>query len=103
MLLALRRQVGAGTVRHLGGHADAFAQRRVRVDGLADVHVVRPHLDGQRDLANHVAGMGADNAATEDAMCLGVEQQLGEAFVTPVGNGAARGGPGEQALFDLDS
>jgi hypothetical protein len=32
-----------------------------------------------------------------------VEQQLGEAFVTPVGNGAARGCPGEQAFLDLDA
>ena len=32
-------------MRHLGRHADAFAQRGVRVDGLADVHGVCAHLN----------------------------------------------------------
>ena len=43
-----------------------FAQRRVRVDGLADVDRVGAHLDRQRDLADQVAGMGADDAAADD-------------------------------------
>jgi hypothetical protein len=74
----------------------------VRVDGLADVHRVGAHLDGQGHLADHVAGMGADDAAAQDAVAvLGriVEQQLGEAFVAAVGDGAAGGCPGEQALL----
>ncbi len=50
-------------MRHFRRHADALAQRRVRVDGLADVHGVRPHLDGQGDLADHVARVGAHDAA----------------------------------------
>ena len=78
------------------------------MDGLADVHGVGTHLDGQGDLADHVACVGTDDATSQDlavAVRLGavVEQQLGEAFVTPIGNGAARGGPGEQALLDLDA
>jgi hypothetical protein len=32
-----------------------------------------------------------------------IKQQLGHAFVAAVGNGAAGGGPGEQALLDLDA
>ena len=55
-------------MRHLGREADAFAQRGVRMDGLADVERVGAHLDGQRDLADQVAGMGADDAAAEDAL-----------------------------------
>ena len=47
-----------------------LAQRRVRVDRRADVHRVGAHLDGQRDLADHVAGMRADDAATDDAVRL---------------------------------
>ena len=74
----------------LGSHADAFAQRRVRVDGLADIHAVGTHFDRQRDLADHVTGMRADDATTHDAMRFGIEQQLGETFVTTVGNGATR-------------
>ncbi len=73
-------------MRHLGRHANAFAQRGVRVDGLADVHGVGAHLDGQGHLANHVARVRADDAAAQDlavAMRLGavVKQQLGHALV----------------------
>ena len=64
----LRRHVGAGAVRDLGRHADALAQRRVRMDRLADVDRVGAHLDRQRDLADQVAGMRADDAAADDAV-----------------------------------
>ena len=53
-------------MRHLRRHANAFAQRGVRVDGFADVHGVCAHLDSQRDLANHVARVGTDHAAAQD-------------------------------------
>ena len=53
-------------MRHFCRHADAFAQRGVRVDGLADVHGVCAHLDGQRNLSDHVARVCADHAAAED-------------------------------------
>jgi hypothetical protein len=43
-----------------------LAQRWMRVDGLADVDSVRTHLDGQGDLADHVARVGADHAAAQD-------------------------------------
>ena len=59
-------------MRHLRRHANALAQRGVRVDGFANVHRVRPHVDRQGNLANHVAGMGADHAAAQDlAVALG--------------------------------
>ena len=38
----------------------------MRVNRLADVHRVRAHLDGQCNLPDHVAGMGADQAAAQD-------------------------------------
>jgi hypothetical protein len=44
------------------------------VDGLADVHGVGAHLDGQGDLADHVARVGADDAAAQD---LAVAVRLG--------------------------
>ena len=53
-------------MRHLCRHANAFAKRGVGVDGLADVHGVGAHFNGQRNLANHVACMGADHAAAQD-------------------------------------
>ena len=37
LALARRRQVGAHSFVHFGGHADRFAQRRMRVDRLADI------------------------------------------------------------------
>jgi len=61
----------------------------VRVNRLADVDRVGTHLDGQGNLADHVAGMGADDAAADDAVSLFIEQQLGEAFVATVSDRAA--------------
>ena len=87
-------------MRHLGRHADALAQRRMRVNRLADVYRVGAHLDGQRNLANHVARVGADHAAAKDlAVAMRrfgiVKQQLGNALIPAGGDGAAGGGPGE--------
>ncbi len=95
-------------MRHFRRHANAFAQRGVRVDGLADIDRIRAHFNRQRNFADHVTGMGADHAAAQDfavAVCLGriIKQQLGYAFVAAIGNGAARGCPREQALFHLDA
>ena len=52
-------------MRHFRRHADALAQRGVGVDGLADVHGVGTHLDGQGDLADHVARVGANHATAQ--------------------------------------
>ena len=81
-------------MRHLCSHADAFTQRGVWVNGFANVHCVSAHLNGQCDFANHVARMGANDAAAQDlavTVRFGriVEQQFGETFVASVGNGAA--------------
>src|SRR5664279_5720730 len=98
-----RRQVGAGPLERFGSEADRFAQRRVRMDRLADVDRVGAHLDRQRDLADHVAGVRADDAAADDGVGRLVEEQLGEAFVAAVGDGTARRRPREQALLHLDA
>ena len=75
---------------NFGRHADALAQRGVRVDGLANVDLVGAHLDGQGHFTDQIAGMGADDATADDAVRLGVEQQLGDALVPPVGDRATR-------------
>ncbi len=72
------------------------------MNGLADVDRIASHLDREADLADQVAGMGADDAAAEEAMVRLVEQQLGEAFVAPVGDGPAGGRPGKYGLAVLD-
>ena len=58
---------------HFGRHSDGLSQRGVWVNGLADVHGIRTHFDGQRDLTNHVARMRSHHAATQDlAMAMGL-------------------------------
>ena len=47
--------------------------------------------------------MRADDGAADDAVRFRIEQQLGETFGAAVGHGAARGGPREVALLDLDA
>ena len=89
LLLALRGQVGAAAVGHFGGHAQAFAQGGVGVDGLADVDGVGAHFNGQGDFANHIARVGADDAAADDAVAGFVKQELGKALVAAIGDGAA--------------
>ena len=64
----------------------------------ADVGGVGAHLDRERDLADQVAGVRADDAAADDAVRRLVEQQLGEALVAAVGDRAARRGPREHPL-----
>jgi len=81
-------------MRHFCRHADALAQRGMRVDGFADVHRVGAHLDRQGDLANHVACVRADHATAQDlavTVDLGavIKQQFGHAFIPAIGNGAA--------------
>ncbi len=53
-------------MRHFRRHADGFSKGWVRVNRLADIHCVRAHLNRQRNLADHVAGMRADDATAED-------------------------------------
>jgi hypothetical protein len=81
-------------VRHFGRHANAFTQGRVRVNGFADVHRIRAHFNRQGDFANHVTGVRSHHAAAQDlAVAMGfgrvVKQQLGDALVPAVGDGAA--------------
>ena len=65
-LLAHRRQIRATPMRHFCRHTDALAQCRMRMNGFANIHCICAHLNGQCNLANHVARMGADHAAAQD-------------------------------------
>src|ERR1700737_4433894 len=73
------------------------------MDGFADVDGIATHFDRKADLADQVSGMGADDAAAENAMVGFVEQELGETLVTAIGNGAAESSPGKNRLAVLDS
>ena len=81
-------------MRHFRRHANALAQRRVRVNRLADVHRICARFNRQRDLADHVARMRANHATAQHlAVAVGliavVKQQLGDTFVSAIGDGAA--------------
>ena len=52
------------------------------MNGQADVRRVRAHLDRQTDLGDKIAGVRTDDTATDDAVGLRIEQQLGHALVT---------------------
>jgi hypothetical protein len=72
------------------------------VDGVADIGGVAAHFDRQADFTDQVAGVGADDAATDDAMRCFVEDQLGEALRATIGQGPPRRRPGEDALAVSD-
>src|SRR5207344_2627895 len=73
------------------------------MDGFADVDGIATHFDREADLADQLSGMGADDAAAENAMVGFVEQELGETLVAAIGNGAAGSSPGKNRLAVLDS
>ena len=81
-------------MRHFRRHANAFAQRGVRVNRLTNIHCISAHLYRQCNLANHVARVGADDAAAQDtAMTMRffgiIKQEFGETFVSAIGDGAS--------------
>jgi hypothetical protein len=94
-------------MRHFRRHADALAQRRVRVNRLADIDRVGAHFNGQRNLADHVACVGADDAAAQNLavavrLRAVVKQQLGGDFGVGVGpaedDAGVEGGTGAAPL-----
>jgi hypothetical protein len=52
-------------MRHFRCHANALAQRGVRVNRLTDIHRISAHLNRQCNLTDHVACMRADDAAAQ--------------------------------------
>ena len=73
VLLSHRRQIRATAMRHFRRHADALTQGGMRIDGFTNVNRVSAHLDGQRNLPNHVACMGVAHRTTNqtrtEALC----------------------------------
>ena len=48
------------------------------MDRMADIGCVGPHLDRKADLANEVAGVGANDASANDTVGFGIEDELRE-------------------------
>src|ERR1700753_1652959 len=63
------------------GEGESLRQGRMRMDGQADVFGFRAHFDRQRGFGDEVAGVGADDAAADEAAGLFVPKRLGLAFV----------------------
>ena len=106
-LLARRRHIRATAVCHFHRHADGLSKRRVRVDGLADIDRICAHLNRQRDLANHVAGVGPTMPLLRILPwpCFRriIKQQFGDTFVAAADNGAAGGGLWKHDLYVTNS
>src|SRR5580693_10279960 len=67
------------------------------VAGAGDVLGRRAEFHGDRRLADHVAGVGAENVHAEHAVGLGVGQDFHESFGGQVHLGAGIGGEGKFA------
>src|ERR1700690_1191768 len=80
---------------------DRLRQRRVGVDGEADVIGERAHLDGQRRLGDDVRGAVADDVDAEDFLRGGVDDHLYKPVGVRVGDGAPERREGELADLDL--
>ena len=70
---------------------------------MGDVGDLAAHLDRERDLADQVPGMHADDAAADDALRALVEDQLGEALGAADADRAAARRPRELADADLEA
>src|SRR5690606_8426169 len=77
----------------LGGIGESFAQRRMRMDRLADVAHFAAHFDRQDCLSDQLASTGADDAATKHALGFGLDEPLRKPFGTPQRLGTAASRP----------
>ena len=69
---------------NLGRHADRFAQRWMRMNGLSDVRGLATHFNSETDFADEIAGVGTNNAAADHAMGRLIEQKLRKTLVASI-------------------
>ena len=75
----------------------------MRVDRKSDIGGVAAHFDRECRLGDQIARIRADDAGADDSMRLFVEEQLGQAFITPERQRASIRRPRERRLFVLDA
>src|SRR3989442_15938677 len=73
----------------------------MRMDRQRDIFRQRSHFNRENALCNQFSGACADDAYTQYALALGIENQLGHTFGAVEGHGPSRGGPGEFRDFKL--
>ena len=71
--------------------------------GLADIDGVGAHFDGERNLADEIARSSSDDGSADEALRLLRKDQLAEALVAAVGDGASRSCPGKFGNPEFDS
>src|SRR6185312_16064119 len=96
-------EVGQCAFDGIGGSGDGLRESRVRMNRQADVGRVAAVLDGERQLADELAGVGADDAGAEQAARLRIEEELGHSLVTSERERPAARRPGEGALLDRNA
>src|SRR6266478_7010621 len=95
---ARRGKIRASAGEDLRGKPDALTERRVRVDGAADVLGVGAHLDGEADLRDQVARVQPDDPPSDHARVRLVVEQLDESLVAAVRDRPSARRPGEDRL-----
>ena len=65
----------------------------MRVNGQANILGIGAHLDGQRYFRDELASTRTHDPRANHAPGLGIEQELGQSFVTAKGQRAATGRP----------
>src|SRR5271166_843616 len=67
----------------------------VRMDRQSYIGGQRAHFDGEHSFRDEFACARADDADTEHALCLGIDEKFGKTFGAIEGDGASGSGPGE--------
>ena len=90
----------------VGGHGSLLESLRERGVGVAcagDVLAGGTVLDGEGSLGNHLTGTGADDVDTQNAVGLGIGDELDDTFRVEVGLGTGVGAEGEGADVVLNA
>lgn len=91
--LRTRQHIRANTFIHFASQAYCLSERRMRMNGLAEINCIGAHLDRQADFSNHVASVRVNDHTADDAVRLLVDDQLGHAIRSARGDRSARGSP----------
>src|SRR5688572_30366825 len=102
LFLLRPEDVRALTEEHFRALHQRLGQRWMRMDGELEVLGGGPHLDGQRAFGNQFAGAGADQADTENAAALRIDDQLRQPLGPIDRDRAAGGAPRELRHLELD-
>lgn len=90
----------------VGGHGsllESLGEGRVSVARPGNVLAGGTVLDGEGGLGDHLTGTGADDVDTENAVGLGISNELDDTFGVEVGLGAGVGAEGERADVVLNT